>query len=80
MKFKVCRTSIKHSFKSPCEEAFSSDMEWFVDFKNLKDLVKFSNKHGDIIVSGNVIEIYDDFREPERQYVQLNGVTYERKQ
>lgn len=34
-----------------------------IEINTLEELIEFSNKYGDLIVSENRIEIYDDYRE-----------------
>jgi len=36
---------------------------WGVEIDDLKQLIAFSKKYGDLIFSGSSIEIYDDYRE-----------------
>lgn len=47
---------IIHQFKK-------TNKEIFIEMDSLQELVDFSNKWGQIIINGDVIEIYDDYRE-----------------
>lgn len=81
MKFQVGRTNNWGSKKPPIDEGdfgihkmsgrkrkYSREPVWLVEIKNLKELMKFMEKYGDIIISEGYrgypsIEIYDDYRE-----------------
>lgn len=70
MRFKIWRTSDNiFCTKPPCEGAIitKSDEyygnEYEIEINSLKDLIRLSKKHGALIVNGNEIEIYDDYRE-----------------
>jgi hypothetical protein len=69
MKFIVSRTSLWKEEK-PCEEAYKEGERWFVDIRNLKELLCFIDKHGKCIISKHIynkevmeIEIYNDYGE-----------------
>lgn len=51
MEFKVTRTSFLLCNPKPCEEAKKQDDAWFVEIDTLEDLLNFTEKHGDIILS-----------------------------
>jgi len=81
MKFKIIRTSLLGTEKRPCKEARLEKItkikhpdgstyelkEWSIEIQNLKDLIKFVKKYGDLVLSCNKegleIEIYDTWRE-----------------
>ena len=45
------------------EKVFTIKGSPVIEIKDLDELIEFSNKFGDIIVSEGCIEIYDDYRE-----------------
>lgn len=62
----------------PCEEAYLASQvlvekiaygpafyrnTYVVKIASLSDLVEFSRKYGEIIIDGETLEIYDDYRE-----------------
>ncbi len=62
----------------PCEEAYLTERTlisknaygpafyintYVVKIASLSDLVEFSRKYGEIIIDGEMLEIYDDYRE-----------------
>lgn len=78
MKFIIYRTSNSYlNANSPCEEAVlvehklvykNNDHEQYkniyeIEINSLEDLINLSKKYGEIIINGNTLEIYDDYRE-----------------
>lgn len=81
MKFKIYKTSTKYepSAIAPCktaEPSISKDengyktIKWFVELKDIKDLIVLIEETGDCVISAKTedegfpeIEIYDDYRE-----------------
>lgn len=67
VRFYITRSSIRsydRKGRRPCEEAYKNDKgEWIVDFQTLDELVAFAEKHQEIVLSSESIEIYDDYRE-----------------
>ena len=78
MKFRIKRTSDVPMEAQPCEGAYIDAKgkkwevyKWAIDINSLEDLMKLTEKVGDIIVSPPheetdnhpSIEIYDDYRE-----------------
>ena len=67
MLFKIKRTSTSiyraDRDKKPCEEAFQSKGEWFIELSNLDELISFTTTYGSCIINENEIEIYDDYKE-----------------
>ena len=79
MKFIVTRASLWRHEK-PCEKAYQKEVlwpkkskptvEWIIDIPDLKTLLDFTRKNGQVIISDTPvkgidgeIEIYDDYRE-----------------
>jgi hypothetical protein len=65
-------------YRFPCDEAYVASHEYAyrdtdgavcywntyeVEIGSLQDLVEFSKKYGEIIISVDTLEIYDDYRE-----------------
>lgn len=48
---------------SDYKEFIITDKRPEIEFSSLEELVSFANEHGEIIVMGDTIEIYDDYRE-----------------
>ena len=76
MRFEVKRTSsFVYGKEQPCDEAVKERCNhdkrvkfWYVNIKNMNDLLKFVNKYELIIINAQddgsyEIEIYDDHRE-----------------
>lgn len=74
MKFIVSRTSVWNKDIAPCEEAkreeFEDGPDWTIEINSLEELIAFSKKYGELVLTravipeiDNEIEIYDDYRE-----------------
>lgn len=64
MKFFITRTSVRgYNEIKPIERAYKEENFWCIDVENLKELVDLSNEFGELIITENSIEIYDDYRE-----------------
>jgi hypothetical protein len=68
--FIVSKTSVWSDEERPCKEAVSGTRKgrtvWKVKIESLKDLINFSKKHGQLVISTGgtpEIEIYDGYRE-----------------
>ena len=77
MKFKIKRASDYSCKKSPCEcairvkhelvykdaERECYDDEYEIEVTSLEDLIRLTKIHGDIIINGESLIIYDDYLE-----------------
>lgn len=78
MKFSITRTSAQWiDAPKPCEEAVLESRylcakdgdyelwnnEYRIEIDSLQELVDLTKKYGEIIINGNSLEIYDDYRE-----------------
>lgn len=50
-------------FKPSDYKKFKISGDPIIEIKDLNELIKFTNKFGEIIISDGIIEIYDDYRE-----------------
>lgn len=48
---------------SDYKEFIITDKRPEIEFSSLEELISFANEHGEIIVMGDTIEIYNDYRE-----------------
>ena len=64
MKFTINRTSRYYPMEDspPCDKAVWECGKWFIEFETVEALSDFS-KSDSIIVDGDHIEIYDEYRE-----------------
>lgn len=64
MEFLIERTSgYFNSTKQPTEGAYKRGKKWYIKINSLEELIKLSEKEGQIIIEGDYLEIYDDYRE-----------------
>jgi hypothetical protein len=69
MKFTISRTSDRFRSCKPIEGSVVVDSEFYgydrrtIEIPDLEALVALSEREGDLIINGNTIEIYDDYRE-----------------
>jgi hypothetical protein len=65
MRFRVTRTSHlgRGLTAPPCEEAVDTPTGWMVELRTLVQFREFARKYGDLVVTHDSIEIYDDYRE-----------------
>ena len=63
MEFMITRTSFWESSNKPTEKAYEKDGDWYIKINSLEELIELTKKEGEIIIGGDYLEIYDDFRE-----------------
>lgn len=63
MEFLIRRTSSYLNSRQPVEGAYQKDEEWYIKINSLEELIKLSEKEGQIIIEEDYLEIYDDYRE-----------------
>lgn len=64
MEFMITRTSLLWgSSEKPTEKAYKKDGNWCIKINSLEELAELSREEGGIIIDGDYLEIYDDYRE-----------------
>lgn len=63
MEFMIRRTSDWNNSKKPTKKAYKEKEIWYIKIKSLEELVELSKEEGKIIICGDSLEIYDDYRE-----------------
>lgn len=65
MKYKISRTSDWWGCKTkPCEKAYKENDTWYIDINSLEELNELIGEvESKVIIGGDDIEIYDDYRE-----------------
>ena len=63
MEFMITRTSFWENSNKPTKKAYEKDGNWCIKINSLEELVKLTREEGEIIINGDYLEIYDDYRE-----------------
>jgi hypothetical protein len=64
MEFFICRTSGScFNKKKPTENAYKKGEHWYIKINSLEELIDLTKIEGEIIISKDTLEIYDDYRE-----------------
>ena len=69
MKYVIYRTSDWFGTEKPCQKAYKeiedkeTDSDWHIDIDTLEQLQELIEEVGTIVLSKNIIEIYDAHRE-----------------
>ena len=64
MEFMITRTSLLwESSEKPTEKAYKKGKYWHIKITSLEELGELTKEEGEIIINGDCLEIYDDYRE-----------------